>query len=259
MKIAVIYVDSLCFTIGHPNKILDGLGIPIRTEDNKKFLYQDKTEEELIKAADDLMNGILKRGEFTHYVGYIKGSNTVAYKRKYDPEYKNDRNKESPKWWSFVKSYLINSWGIIESNNIEVDDAVNIARLNIKNSYLCCIDSDLLGQEGTHYNWVKNEWITTTKEQEIYSFWSSIITGTHNNSKGLHKKGPKYVEKLFKESFNYKDSVLNAFIEHYDYDYKLAISEFHKNYYCVKTLKKYKGFELPKLIEVKSDKYNLVE
>lgn len=258
MKIASIDADSVAFHIGHPNKILDALGIPIRTEDNSKFLYQDKTEEELIKSADELMSSILKRGEFTHYFGYIKGSNTVSYKRKYDPEYKNDRKKESPKWWNFVKQYLIDNWGIIESNDIEVDDSVNIARLAIPFSYLCCIDSDLISQAGLHYNWVKNEWINTTKEQELYSFWSTIITGSHNNSKGLHKKGAKFVEKLFDNKTNYKELVLNAFIEHHK-DVKLGISEFHKNYYCVKTLKKYKGFKLPELIEVKSNKYKLIE
>ena len=91
-------LDSIAFAAGHGNKVLDENGKPKRTEDNSKFLYIDKTEEELIASVDSIMIGILVKGGFTHYIGYIKGSKTTVSRKLINPEYKENRSKESPKW-----------------------------------------------------------------------------------------------------------------------------------------------------------------
>lgn len=261
-KIAVIDLDSVAFTIGHPNKILDYLGNPKRTEDGSKFIYQDKTEDELIFSCNSLMNSILIKGKFTHYIGFIKGLNTISYKRVYDPEYKNDRKKETPIWWNFVKRQLIENWGAIESNNIEVDDACNITRINLVNSYLCCIDSDLLSLSGYHYNWSKNEWISTSITNENYSFFSAMITGSHNNTKGIPKKGIKHVEKVLQRLFSREKMSNIVFEEYIKYlGEENGIREFYKNYFCLKTLDKLDGFIIPEPIEFNKyeEEYKLVD
>lgn len=260
-KIAVIDLDSLSFTIGHPNKVLDEFGVPKRTEDNSKFIYEDKTEEELAQSADYMMNTLLDNGGFTHYIAYIKGKDTIKYKKEIDPTYKADRNKETPKWWNFVKNDLITRWKAIEVNNIEVDDAVNITRLLLPDSYICAIDSDLLGLEGTHFNWRKNEWVTTTKDEAEYKFWSDMVTGTHNNTKGLPGKGKKAAEAIIYEcnesGLRYSSLVFDRYITHFGE--QLGIEEFYKNYKLLKILDNHPDFEKSDIINNLVGKIHLIK
>ncbi len=186
-KIAVIDFDSVAFSIFNGNKVVDSDNKPIKVlsqSGNMVFQYIEKTEQELEESADNIIKDIMRKGEFTHYIGFVKGSKTVDYKRGILPEYKSNRSKESPKFWNFVKTYLIEKHGIYEANGAEVDDYVNVTRLNLPNSHICAIDSDLLSLEGEHYNWRKNIWVTSTKQEADYKLWSSVITGTHNNTKG---------------------------------------------------------------------------
>ncbi len=249
-RVAVIDYDSVAYKIFHPNKIFKN-GIPQRTEDGKKFLYIEKSENEVIQSMNDVMNDILTKGEFTGFCGFIKGKNTIQDKLRINPLYKQDRSQVPPKHWSFTKSKLIEIWGAIESNFIETDDSCNIARLNIPNSHLCVIDSDLLGLEGVHYNWSKNEWVNTTKEQEMYKLYCDTICGGHNNTKGIPKKGIKFCEKLFSGCYtetHYKTRTYKEFVKYYKED---ARSEFLKNYLCCKTLKEYSSFVIPTVTEYK--------
>ncbi len=250
-KVAIIDLDSLCYTAFHPNKKLDQFGVPMRTEDNKKFIYEDKSEEEIELSCDNLMRMVLENSKATHYLAFIKGKNTIARKLAVDPTYKQDRNKESPKMWDFTKQCFIKKHGAIEVNDIEVDDAVNIARLQIKNSFICAIDSDLLGLEGTHYNWKKGEWITNTKEEEEIKFWKDMVQGTHNNTKGIPKKGPKFVEKLFKNKKieDYPNIVLEEYNKYFGTI--LGSVEYDKNFKCLKILDSYENIEFPNPIEIK--------
>lgn len=237
-KIALIDMDSVAYSIGVGNKIFlgnDEFGIPIYQKEGNKLVYIDKTDDELKASADFMMNDIMSRGNFTHYLAFIKGKNTIASKLAINPEYKQDRSKESPKWWNFVKQDLIDRYGIIEANNYEVDEYVLSAAKEIPNSYICAIDSDILGCEGTHFNWRKNEWITTTKEQEELKFWQEMITGTHNGIKGLPGRGVKYFEYI-SQDITFLDvkflghEVFGAYLEYYKYDYPKAIDNFYKNF-----------------------------
>lgn len=123
-KIAVIDCDSIVFTAFHPNKVMDTDGNPMR--ENNKFIYEDKTEEQIRESVNSLMHHILSSGRFTHYIGFIKGRNTIAERLTYNSQYKANRNAEQPKFWEFTKNYLIEKWGVIEVNNLEVDDACRI-------------------------------------------------------------------------------------------------------------------------------------
>lgn len=249
-SVAIIDMDSLIFSAFHPNKVLDEYGIPLRSEDGKRFIYKDKTPSEIIESCDFLMNSLLTRSGATHYLAFVKGNNTTKSKELINPEYKADRASVSPRFWKFTKEYLKLSWKAIEVNDIETDDAVNISRLKVSNSFICAIDSDLLGLEGKHYNWRKDEWFTNTKEQENYKFWYDMITGTHNNTKGLPGKGDKYAEKLL---FNIDDneSMMHIVMEEYynHFGEYLGIKEFYKNYISLKLLDDYEGFKIPSLIE----------
>ena len=241
--ISVLDGDSLIFTIFHPNKVLDEKGEPLKQDG--KFVYIEKTEEEIIESANSLMKSILTKGRFSGYIGFIKGKGNYRY--SIDPEYKNNRPKESPKWWNFVKQYLIDKYCFIEVNGIEVDDAVNITRLSNEDYIATAIDKDILGLEGLHYNWRKDEWVTISKSQAEYKFWCDMICGqSGDNIKGLIGKGIKYAERLLKDVETYPDKVLKAYIE--QLGDKVGISEFYKNYNCLLILDSYEGFEIPNVI-----------
>lgn len=241
-KVAIIDLDSVVFTIGNPNKVLDSAGNPMRTEDGSKFLYIDKTDDELIQSTDDIMKMILARGNFTHYIGFIKGKNTIKRKKLINPDYKSNRKGDKPAWMDLVVSTLLKNWNVAIVDEIEVDDAVNITRLFIPNSNIVAIDSDLLGLEGTHFNWRKDEWVTRTREEAKKQFWKDMICGTHNNTKGLKGKGEKYVEGLFKINpediriGKYLEFTFNEYISHYGEE--LGIENFYKEYKMLKILDK---------------------
>ena len=219
-SVAIIDLDSLAYVAFNPNKQLDEFGEPMRTEDGKRFLYTEKSEDEIMLSCDNLMRMVLENSKATHYVAFIKGKNTIASKLAVDPTYKQDRTKETPLMWGFTKKYFIEKHGAIEVNNIETDDAVRIANLNIPDSFICAIDSDLLGLEGTHYN-----------------------------TKGIPKKGEKYVEKLFNSvKDNYAINVLYEYIEYFGEE--IGIKEYYKNYVCLYILEKYDSMIIPEPIKV---------
>lgn len=236
MKIAIFDCDSMAYTIGHGNKIQIGEeeGVPIYQRDELgRLVYNEKTEEQIVDAAFALFNEIMLKGEFTHYVGFIKGHNTIGSKLEANPNYKADRVSEKPKWWDFVHKHLKENYNIFSIDGYEVDDLVVSYYKNIPDCHIVAIDSDILATEGTHYNWRKNEWITTNQTQADFAFWSQMITGNHNNVKGLPKKGIKYAEGMLKSIDIFKDNVasiiLTEYIEHYK-NVSIAIDEFYKNF-----------------------------
>lgn len=249
---AIIDCDSLIFSAAHPKKTFDVNRIPIKKDG--KFVYIEKTEQEMFDTADKILNSILTATNSTGYIAYVKGSGNYRY--QINPDYKSDRGKESPPFWKPIKQHLINSWQAFEVNGIEVDDAVNITRLKLPNAFICAIDSDLMGLEGTHYNWRQDKWITTTKEQANYKFWSDMICGTHNCTKGIPGKGPKFVEKLFVDPRNeesYQQKVLQAYLD--NFNEPLGIDEFYRNYKSLFILEDYLGnpdlsynFKIPEVV-----------
>lgn len=247
-KIAVIDCDSLAYSIFHPNKEYDDEGNPIKVlspKGNMVFKYREKTEEEILKSADYLFKDIMKKGGFTHYIGFIKGSNSVDYKRKVLPEYKLNRSGEEPKHWKFVKNDLLTRFNVFEANNAEVDDYVNAFRLVHNNSHICAIDSDLLALEGYHYNWRKNYWISIDSEKAELEFWKNVIVGTHNNTKGILGKGIKFFENLVDEDeygTPFPELILHSFTKHFG-EYE-GIKQFYQNYICCKTLESIPGIDI---------------
>lgn len=243
-RIAVLDLDSIAYSIGNPNKVLDDEGVPVKVlskAGNMVFSYTDKTEEELYASADEVMTNILTKSGADSYIGYMKGSDTTTSRVKINPDYKANRKQEPPKWWDTVQGYLFDNWGAKYVNNMEVDDAVNITRLTLPNSFIVAIDGDLLGLEGSHYNWVKNEWVTRTKFWANQKFWSDMICGqTGDSIKGLPGKGPAFFAKLdricVEHTIPLHAIILNEYIAHFGESE--GIREFYKNYNSLYILEK---------------------
>lgn len=117
-------------------------------------------------------------------------------------------------------------------------------------AFIVSIDSDLLGLEGIHYNWNKDVWITKTKEEEQYKFWSDMICGTHNNTKGIPGSGIKTSEKILSsvEKEDYVSEVLIYYISYFGE--QEGIKQFYSNYMCNKLLTHYEGFIIPEPIMI---------
>lgn len=245
-RIAIIDLDSILFAAAWGNKIYlgdDEEGNPIYQRDEAGRLeYTDKTEEEIERSFKDILIDILLSTESTGYIAYVKGKNTGSHRYKANPEYKSNRPKESPTWWEYTKNLVIDKYNAIEVNNIEVDDAVNIARLQVNNSFIVAIDKDLLNLEGTHYNWRTNEWVTVSAEDAFLAFWRDMIVGQSGDGiRGLPGKGQAfYRDKIKKVAEGLGDIdyipglVLNAYIETLGEDE--GVKHFYSTYQCLKIL-----------------------
>jgi len=247
MRIAVIDLDSVCFSALHGNKIIGEDGTPLRTEDGSKFLYKEKTEEEVIFSCDFFIDEMLRESKATHYIALIKGKNTTKNRLAVNPDYKGNRPKESPKYWDLCKQHFIENWGAIEVNDMEVDDAVAICYYELVDAFICAIDNDLLGlsthNKLSHFNWRKKEFYTVSDYDASYKFWSDMICGQKgDNIQGLKGKGEKFAEKLLQGDgmFKYSEKafptkVLFAYLEHYKDEHE-AIVEYTKNYISLKII-----------------------
>jgi hypothetical protein len=253
-RIAVIDLDSVVYSIGIGKKVPGPDGNPLK--ENGKFVYIDKTDEELAETADRVMNNILTKCEATHYIGYLKGKNTTTFRTAINPDYKANRSGERPDWFPKVEQLLIDRWNAIKVDNYEVDDYVLATVRSLPaESFIVAIDGDLLSQPGTHFKWrVKDsfagEWITITTDQAEEKFWHDMIVGQHgDNIKGLKGKGEKYWSDNYKNFTAKRQSVFT------DYCFTLGeyngIKEFYKNYIALKTLDNIPGFVVPQPIEFK--------
>jgi 5'-3' exonuclease len=255
-RIGVIDLDSVAYSIFHPNKVDDGQGGYLR--ENNKFVYVEKTEEEIVLSVDSCMHYVLQNSGATHYIAYIKGKGNYRY--EIEPNYKANRSKlEQPKHWELVKRLLIEKWNAVEVNGIEVDDAVNITYRALDNTFICAIDTDLLSLQSLenrpHWNWRKQEHVTITEEQAAYKFWTDMITGqSGDNIKGLVGKGKVFAKNLLVGDYKeFRMKVLGA----YEQVYKDSLTtdyEVYKNFNLLYILDSKEDFIIPEI-----NKYNKYE
>ena len=219
-KVAVIDADSICF-IAHWDS------------DSKSF---DKPIEDILKSVDQIISNILISTGVTEYIGFVGFGSCVERNAVY-PEYKANRKDREPlEHLKAIKNYMVEKWEFSALHGIEADDMVNSVRLQLEGSIVCAIDKDLLMLEGTHYNYKKNEWVTTSKQEANLYFWMSMIIGDAvDNIKGLEGKGKVFAAKLLidEESVDHmRTLVFDEYINQYG-EYH-GISKFYQNYVCLK-------------------------
>jgi 5'-3' exonuclease len=235
-KIALIDADNILFYATMGNKVLGADGEPLKDEKNR-FIYTEKTLEEVYEAAQEMIKFWLDFTQPTHYIGFLGGEKSFRY--TIYPDYKGNRkNLVKPKFYDELKEYLINEFKFIKVNGIEADDAANICRFYFENSFIISPDKDILYLQGKHYDSRNNKWVETDySESEVY-FWSDMITGqTGDNIKGIPGKGPAYVSELFLNSKvdELPYIVLRAYINSFGLD--KGIDEYYKNFKCLSILK----------------------
>lgn len=172
---------------------------------------EDDAQDFVFARLEDLVDSILVNTEATEYRLFLTGKDNFRY--TVYPEYKAHRPKEKPFWLEAARQYLIATFNAEVIDGQEADDAMGIYQT--EDTIICSIDKDLLMIPGRHYNFVKDEFITVTKESGIRHFYIQCLTGDRaDNIKGIEKIGPKKAEKLLagciteKEMF---DAVRNAY------------------------------------------------
>lgn len=238
--IAIIDLDSVAYAAGNGVKLVGPDGIPIR-EDGKRFVYRDKTEQELIESVDSIMENILKSSNADSYVAYIKGQNTTNKRLAVNPDYKAQRSQIAPTWWFSVKHAFIHRWQAVEAHDYEVDDYVLATKNLLSDSFIVAIDKDLLTTPGKHYNWKTQEWIMVTNSYAYNKFWTDMIVGQPiDNIKGIPGKGAAAAAAIFNEAkVGLGLVVLEAYTKHFG-EYK-GLQEFYKNYMSLKLLDEIPG------------------
>lgn len=127
-------------------------------------------------------------GNFREHIATI-----LPYKGNRDPNHK-------PKYYSEIKQYLIEVWKAEVIHGREADDALGCAQWEAKNrdTVIVTIDKDLNGIPGHHYNWRKDEFFDVNVFEANAFFFRQMLEGDRtDNIPGIHRVGPKTVDKLF--------------------------------------------------------------
>lgn len=244
--------DFLLYVCTMGNKVLDDENNPIK-EDNK-FVYIDKSLEEVLKASNDIITTILDKTSANYFCGFLGACR--SFRKDVYPDYKaNRKSLEKPRYYNELKDYLYNTWKFIPTKEgLEADDAVNIVRNNLQNDYNCIIvssDKDLIRCiKGKYLNPRDLSIIETSKVDADINFWRSMITGdTIDNIYGIPGRGKVYFDKLLEfmedKHTHFAMEVLDRYIQHFGEEE--GIEEFRKNYKCLKILDNFCNFELPTL------------
>jgi hypothetical protein len=208
----------------------------------------------IFKQSDSIVSNILIKTKATNYLAFLSPSQ--SFRKKEFESYKSNRNNlVRPGHIHLLKEYLINKWGFIKLESLEADDAVNICKNLISDSVICSPDKDVLYLEGTHYNYKKDEWMTTNEIEAARFFWMDMVTGqTGDGVKALPGKGIKFAEKLYEYAKKndyafsdletipiFRDIIFSEYINHFG-EYE-GIKEFYKNYKLLKILDRNNEFE----------------
>lgn len=177
-------------------------------------LQEDDAEDFAYARTEDLVDQILVNTEATEYRLFLTGKDNFRY-RIY-PEYKAHRPKEKPFWLESIRSYLRATFNAEVVDGQEADDALGINQTD--DTVICSIDKDLLMIPGKHYNFVKDEFITVTKEDGIKHFYMQCLQGDRSdNIKGIPGIGVKKAEKLL-EGLVTEQELFNKVREAYSND-----------------------------------------
>jgi DNA polymerase-1 len=135
---------------------------------------------------------------------YLAGQDN--FRKTLYPAYKANRaDKEPPMWLEDCREYLVCEWRAKIVNDMEVDDmcGIRMSCLQAEDVDAICVslDKDLLQIPGKHYNFVNQEFTSTTALQGLRIFYKQIILGdASDNVPGYDGKFrsacPKFIEAM---------------------------------------------------------------
>jgi 5'-3' exonuclease len=149
--------------------------------DGDSLLYYDMdkpTLEEAKESIDSRVRTILTECSTTKYVGFLTGAGCFRY--SVSPTYKSNRKgKPKPVIFYALREYLKQKYGFYEYSKLEADDLVSYYhQSDLDGTIICSPDKDVLKQcEGTHFNYQKVEFVTTTAFEATRFLWKQVLMG----------------------------------------------------------------------------------
>tara|TARA_R100000544_G_C2219231_1_gene56434 strand:+ start:469 stop:1269 length:801 start_codon:yes stop_codon:yes gene_type:complete len=189
-KIAIIDADSLLyFEMGKP------------------------TLEEAIQGIHDRIKDILDKTDCDRYIGFLTKGKCFRYEIAKSKPYKYNRSgsPKPPIYYALLAYVQQAPWNFKSCPGLEADDLVAIAasyykktnyvddfNLIIKKTVICSPDKDVLLQvPGTHYNYQKSEFVTTSHADAEKFLWKQTLMGDSTDGiPGIPGLGPKTADKL---------------------------------------------------------------
>ena len=146
---------------------------------------------------------------------YLTGKGNFREEIATKKEYKGNRNKAKPFHYENIRAYLMASYGAIEVEGMEADDALSIAQCASGGTTIICTrDKDLRMVPGRHYGWEcgkqgeygptlvteLGELSSTPKSQQgtglCFFYYQLLVGDTTDNIPGCPGVGPKTALKL---------------------------------------------------------------
>lgn len=246
-KKLIIDSGSILFSGINPNKLLDENQNPIK--EDGKYVYYDKTWEEVEYHLSNLLIGIFNNLNAGEYIGFVDNTRlSESLRRKVNSSYKSNREgKEAPKWLREAKEYLINSWSFVSvTNGYEADDMCRIHQIFYKEDHpiLISVDKDILFTEGITYDPRGGTIRTNELQDEELALWKSMIIGdSADNIIGLKGKGKVFAAEFFVSllldpldpgagfRIPLKEAIFKLYID--TLGLIKGTEEFYKNLYCL--------------------------
>lgn len=194
------------------------------------YTTENETEEIARFRMDELLHRILDTVKATEYVGYLSCSRKDSFRAKLNPEYKAHRKQSKPKHYDFLKQHLLENWNAVQAVEEEADDLIGIEQAKsvtkvgfgeaplkqegliiddddvTYSSVACTIDKDILfGLEGYKYNFVKDTFHVTTKQDALVFFYKQLLMGDKaDNIFGITGIGEAKATKILAD-YQYED------------------------------------------------------
>jgi len=106
---------------------------------------------------------------------YLTSEDKSNFRYEVYPEYKGNRTQPKPKFYRYIRDYLLNAYDAEMVFGMEADDALGINQT--EDTIIISIDKDLLIVPGWHYNFVKKEKHFVTPKEGCYNFYWQLLEG----------------------------------------------------------------------------------
>jgi len=134
----------------------------------------DGAEDIAHARCDTLVRELIHTTNSEYYTCFLTGQNN--FRKQINPEYKaNRKDTVPPQWLQSCRQFLVQEWNAIVSDGCEADDLLGITQT--EDSIIASLDKDLLMIPGNHYNWVNDEFTTTTPLDGLRCLYRQMLIG----------------------------------------------------------------------------------
>lgn len=148
------------------------------------------------------------------------------------PLYKHQRKEvEKPKFIDHARGYLVDNWGAVVVDGIECDDAIAMEvekHQSPETTVVVSQDKDFRTLNCWMFNFVKDFWDYSSKEDALLFFYTQVIMGDRvDGYYGVPKLGPVKAEKILKDCKTERE-MFEAALKAYE-DYGMTLDDLMVN------------------------------